>query len=342
MQKAPEFWWRPETGAAALALWPVSRVWGAAAALRLGREPAFRPPVPVICVGNFVVGGAGKTPTAIALARGARGRGLRPGILASGYGGRVKAPVTVDTARHSAAEVGDEALLLAEAVPTVVASDRAAGAKRLLDGGVNFIVMDDGFQNPSLAKDFSLIAVDAGSGVGNGAVIPSGPLRAPLDMQLRAADSLLVIGEGAPGEAVIRAAARAGRPVMRGVLKPTRIMDWRRRPVLAYAGIGRPQKFFDTLKETRVEVAQTRTFPDHHVYAPRDARELLSAAAAADLRLVTTEKDLVRLKGATGQVGELRDRSEAFQVALQFDNATAVAELIDETLKRAAHAAGGS
>ncbi|MHA1157584.1 MAG: tetraacyldisaccharide 4'-kinase [Alphaproteobacteria bacterium] len=335
---APEFWWRREASAAAIALWPLARLWGLAASWRMRRRPAFRPPVPVMCVGNFVVGGAGKTPTVLALARSARGRGLKPGILASGYGGAVAAPVLVDPAIHDAGQVGDEALLLTEAAPTVVAADRVAGARRLLSLGASIIIMDDGFQNPSLVKDITLIVVDAGAGIGNGRVMPAGPLRAPLGMQLRRADSLLVIGDGEHGELLIRSAARAGRPVTRGTLRPTRIREWRRGRILAFAGIGRPQKFFDTLNLTKADVFLARAFPDHHVYTQVEAAELLDAAEAEDLRLVTTEKDYVRLAGASGRLAELREKAEPFPVALKFENPLVVGELIDEAVRRAASA----
>ncbi len=334
MPAAPEFWWRSDLRAAAAGLWPASRIWGAVAAWRIGRRPVFRPPVPVFCVGNFVVGGAGKTPTALAIVRVARSHGLKPGILASGYGGRLKRPTLVDGKAHGADDVGDEALLLARAAPTVVAAERAAGARRLLEEDVDIIVMDDGFQNPSLAKDLSLIAVDAGSGIGNGRMVPAGPLRAPLNLQLRRADGLLVIGQGDAAEPLIRVAARAGRPVMRGKLQPTKIRAWRRQPILAFAGIGRPQKFFDSLRAIKADVAQTREFADHHVYRTEDADELLAAADADGLRLVTTEKDLVRLAGRTGSLGRLHERSDAFSVTLQFDNPMAATELIEEALRR--------
>ncbi len=338
--RAPDFWWQPEAGAAAIALWPASRIWGAAAAWRMGRGADFRPPVPVLCVGNLVVGGAGKTPTAIAMVRAVRGRGLRPGILASGYGGAARAPVLVDPSRHRAAEVGDEALVLAAAAPTVIAARRPAGARRLLDEGVNFLILDDGFQDPSVAKDVTIVAVDAGAGVGNGRVIPAGPLRAPLNGQLRRSDTLLIIGEGDRAEPLIRTAARSGRPVMRAKLAPNSVRAWRKGRALAYAGIGRPQKFFDTLAAINVDLAHARAFPDHHRFTAAEAAQLLDTSKAEGLRLITTEKDYARLAGENGVLAQLRERSEPFPVTLKFDNPTAVGELIDEAIRRAAEGAG--
>lgn len=335
---APRFWWRG-TSAASVLLWPAARIWSAASAWRMARPPRYRPPVPVICVGNFVVGGAGKTPTALALARIARGRGLKPGLLASGYGGKSFGPLLVDPVMHNADAVGDEALLLAGAALTAVGRNRAAGAELLVREGVSLIVMDDGFQNPSLAKDLSLVVVDAAAGIGNGRMIPAGPLRAPLTLQLQRTDVLLVIGEGNAAEPIIRAAARAGRPTLRARLRPAKIKDWRKEPVLAYAGIGHPEKFFASLAETRAAVIKSVGFPDHHRYTDAEATELLDAAKSGGLRLVTTEKDLARLAGRSGPAGALRDASEAFQVVLEFENQVAVGELIDQAVSAAALAA---
>jgi tetraacyldisaccharide 4'-kinase len=333
---APDFWWRSEPTAAALALWPVARIWGAAAAWRMARGGGYRAAVAVVCIGNFVVGGAGKTPTAIALARMARGRGLRPGLLASGYGGAATTPILVDPGKHTAEEVGDEAMLLAAVAPTVVSRDRAAGAKRLVAENVEIIIMDDGFQNPSLIHDLSLVAVDAAAGIGNGLTIPSGPLRAPLKPQIQRADALLVIGEGDKADPLVRAAARAGTAILRARIKPTRVKEWRKDPILAFAGIGHPEKFFATLKETHAPVARTLSFPDHYSYGEADAVKLLEIAEAEKLRLVTTEKDLVRLAGKTGALAKLYDRVEAFHVILEFDNPVAVSEMLDEAVQRAA------
>jgi tetraacyldisaccharide 4'-kinase len=332
---APRFWWRPERSAAALALWPAAKLYGQVAAMRMAREPRFRPPVPVVCVGNFVVGGAGKTPTCLALARIARGRGLKPGYLTRGYGGSAKGPLLVDPATHDAATVGDEPLLLAAVAPTVVGGDRPAGARVLLEKGVDLIIMDDGFQNPSLAKDVTLICIDPEVGIGNGMVTPAGPLRAPLAVQLRRADALVVIGEGERAEPLIRTAARAGRPVLRAAIRPARVKEWRKEPLLAYAGIGRPEKFFASLAAAGATVKRTMPFGDHYRYTDSDAAVLLARAEAEGLRLVTTEKDMARLAGATGAtLGQLREKSSAFAVTLEFENAAAVGEMIEAAALR--------
>ena len=258
--------------------------------------------------------------------------------LPRGYGGQASGALLVDPASHDADRVGDEALLLAAAAPTVVSRDRAAGARRLVAEGVDFIIMDDGFQNPAIAKDFSLIAIDAGVGIGNGRIVPAGPLRAPLSLQLRRADALLVIGGGDAAEPLVRAAARAGRATLRGRLRPAKVREWRKEPILAFAGIGRPEKFFETLREARASVVRTVSFPDHHRYTDAEAAELMAAADAEKLRLVTTEKDLVRLAGRQGTAGELHKRAEALQVLLEFENPTAIGEMIDGTARAAARA----
>jgi len=316
-------------------LWPVSAAYGRAAAWKMARTPRFRPPVPVVCVGNFVVGGAGKTPTALVLARLARGRGLKPGYLTRGYGGAEKGPILVDPLKHTAADVGDEPLLLAAAAPTMVSADRVAGAKSLIALGVDIIIMDDGFQNPSLAKDLSLVCVDAAVGIGNGMVTPSGPLRAPLALQLRMADALVLIGEGERSEGLVRTAARAGRQVLRATLKPARVREFRKEPLLAFAGIGRPEKFFDSLTAAGATVKRTVPFADHHRFSEADAASLLDRAAADGLRLVTTEKDMVRLAGAGGRLAELREKATVFAVTLEFDNPGAVAEMLEAAARKA-------
>jgi tetraacyldisaccharide 4'-kinase len=302
------------------------------------RTPRFRPPVPVICVGNYVVGGAGKTPTVIALARLARNRGLKPGILASGYGGKARVPVVVDPLSHRAVDVGDEALLLASAAPTVVAADRIAGAKRLIEHGADIILADDGFQDPAIAKDLTLIAVDAGAGIGNGHNLPVGPLRAPLSVQLRLTDALILIGDGVAAQPLVRTAARAGRPVLRALLKPVTTREWRKARLHAFAAIGRPQKFFDSLAAVGANIVRAQGFPDHHVFTPSEASQIIAAADTDGCRLVTTEKDMARLVGATGALARLRERAEVFAVTLEFENPAALGEMIDAAA-RSAHLA---
>lgn len=335
MRAAPSFWWQAKRNPIAWMLAPVAGVYGLVAAARMKRLPRLHASVPVLCVGNLVVGGAGKTPTALALARIARASDLRPGFLTRGYGGAAAEATLVDAENHLPEEVGDEALLLAAVAPTVVSRDRPAGAQLLIENDVNFIIMDDGFQNPALAKDMSIVVVDSETGVGNGLVIPAGPLRAPLQTQLRLANALVVVGDGVGADPLVRAAARAGRIVLRAHLKPVRVRHWRKTPILAYAGIGRPEKFFATLVDVQAPVAKTMAFADHHRYTEAEAERLIAHSEAAGLRLVTTEKDLARMRGAGGPVGRLRDRSTAFAISLAFDNSVAVTEMVGEVARNA-------
>lgn len=292
--KTPAFWSQPP-GLAARLLQPLGWLYGRITAARMGRA-GTRVPVPVICVGNFTAGGAGKTPTARWIGGWAQAGGLAPAFLSRGHGGRLAGPVMVDPALHGSADCGDEPLLLVRDAPVFVARDRAGGAALAVSEGAGLLVMDDGLQNPSLVKDFRLAVVDGGAGVGNGLCLPAGPLRAPLLLQWPHVDAVLIIGDGAPGEALARQADAAGKPVLRGKLTPdaSAVAALGRQPLLAFAGIGRPEKFFATLRAEGLDVRQTRAFADHHPYTGIEVAELVAAAAAEGLRLVTTEKDAVR------------------------------------------------
>ncbi|WP_246161472.1 tetraacyldisaccharide 4'-kinase [Segnochrobactrum spirostomi] len=276
------------------------------------RPPRARAAVPVVCIGNFVAGGAGKTPTALLIAGIARELGRRPVFLSRGYGGREAGPLAVDPARHDAADVGDEPLLLAAAAPTVVSRDRPAGAVLASTLG-DLIVMDDGFQNPSLAKDLSIVVVDGGFGIGNGRCIPAGPLRAPLPVQLDRADAVLVIGDPAPALAHLDAALTAHRtPRFAGHLVPRDPAHLAGRRVVAFAGIGRPEKFFDSVRKTGAIIAATRPFPDHHAFTEKDAADLLSLCASEAAVPLTTAKDGARLPAlpVTGEPAQGQGRPE--------------------------------
>ncbi|MDQ0316721.1 tetraacyldisaccharide 4'-kinase [Amorphus orientalis] len=319
---APAFWWREAPAGRWLAPlgWPV----GFVAARRLGDRPRARLSIPVLCIGNPTVGGAGKTPTAIALAALLKADGRAPVFLLRGYGGLLKGPVRVDPARHSAVDVGDEALLLAAHAPTVVAADRVAGGRLAEEIGADVVVMDDGFQNPALHKDWSALVVDTSVGVGNGRVTPAGPLRAPLAPQLSRAQALVLIGDGRRADPVAAAAEAAGLAIFRARLAPQDPERFAGKRVLAFAGIGRPEKVAATLREAGAEVVRLAAYPDHHVYRDADARELLEEAARKDLVLVTTEKDIARLAGASGPCGELRAAAHAVRVTLAFEDPAAL------------------
>ena len=320
--REPGFWWR-KSGPLSALLSPLAALYGTVAAQRMARKGA-RAGVPVICIGNFTLGGAGKTPTAIAVAQMLAAAGERVFFLTRGYGGSNVGPKRVDAHADTAAQVGDEALLLARAAPTIVARDRAAGASFAKAQGATIIVMDDGLQNGSLNKDFTLAVVDARRGVGNARVFPAGPLRAPLDIQMRRVNALLVVGDG-DGAASVAADARSrGLPVWHGRLAPhPESAGAITRPVLAFAGIGDPDKFFATAQVAGIAVAARRAFPDHHRFTAENAAELLMAADSEALALLTTEKDRARMTGDPALAG-LLERAHVLPVTMQIDE---IAEL---------------
>jgi tetraacyldisaccharide 4'-kinase len=311
--REPAFWWRPGGGTL---LGPLASIYGWVAALRL-RSAGRAAGVPIICLGNLTVGGAGKTPAALAVARLLLAAHERPFFLSRGYGGRLSGPVRVDPAVHSAAAVGDEPLLLARLAPTIVARDRFAGAVAARRGGASVIVMDDGFQNPTLAKDFAVLLVDGRRGVGNGRIIPAGPLRAPLQDQIMRAHALLVVGPEAGAAAVAACARRSGLPIFHARLQPDRetLAAIGGHKVLAFAGIADPDKFFATLAEAGIAVAERASFPDHHRFTADEADALIGRAESANLMLLTTEKDLARLAGDPA-VAALAARASALPVRL--------------------------
>jgi tetraacyldisaccharide 4'-kinase len=330
--REPAFWWR-KPGLAAGLLAPLGTLYGAVASARLAKRGA-RAGAPVVCVGNPTIGGAGKTPLVLTLARLLQATGDAPVLLSRGYGGRLAGPLRVDPARHRAADVGDEPLLLARVAPTVVARDRVRGAQAAVAAGASVIVMDDGFQNPSLRKSFSVLVVDARRGIGNGLVVPAGPLRAPWPAQLARADALVVVG--ASNDSVIAAARGRGLPVFRAILVPdasvaAALAGTR---VLAFAGIGDPGKFFATLTGLGIAAAATASFPDHHRYTPVEARMLCEQADREALILVTTEKDLARMQGDAG-LAALAARARALPVTLTLPDADAFLGLLRKKLAAA-------
>jgi tetraacyldisaccharide 4'-kinase len=324
-------------------LTPAAAAYGAIAARRMMAPASVHARIPVIAIGNFVVGGAGKTPTALALAALAARLGTRPVIVSRGYGGRLAGPILVDPGIHAAADVGDEPRLMARrAHSVVVARDRAAGVALAADMGFDLAILDDGFQNPRLAKNLSLVVVDAGYGIGNGLPLPAGPLRAPFGVQLARADMLVLIGAGLEpvpfgskrserkgpaqaiksgaipyrsadtirsgnallGDAVMEAAWAHGKPVVTAQLAPSpeSVARLAGQPVVAYAGIGRPAKVAATLDAIGADIRRFEAFADHHVFTPADARRLIALADEFGANLVTTEKDYARLDAAASNL----------------------------------------
>jgi len=331
--REPAFWWR-KAGIAASLLAPVGLIYGAIAARRMAAKGTAAG-VPVLCIGNYTLGGAGKTPTVIALARMLADAGERPFCLVRGYGGTLTGPKLVDLHNDLAAHVGDEALLLAHVAPTVVARDRVAGAAIARTQGASLIIMDDGLQNASLAKDFTLAVIDARRGVGNRCIFPAGPLRAPLAPQFAQTDALLVVGEGHGADDVVMLAHARNLPVLRGRLAPdvSAVASLKGRRVLAFAGIGDPDKFFATAEAAGIAVAERRPFDDHYRYTAEDAAELIMDAEHSGLALLTTEKDRARMAGER-LLEALFTRAHALPVTMMFDEADELRRLLKARLRR--------
>jgi tetraacyldisaccharide 4'-kinase len=319
--KSPDFWRTDNAISRFLA--PLGRVYGWVVARRLDKADQFRPAVPVICVGNIVAGGAGKTPVVIALARHLQAKGRKPHILTRGYGGSEVGPRAVDLDRHDSARVGDEALLLATEAPTWVARWRPDGAVAATAMGADLIVMDDGFQNGSIAKDLSLVVVDGAYGFGNGRPHPAGPCREPAAVGLERADAVVIVGEDERG--VTDLARGLGLPVLFAKLVPDAqaaagLMGVK---VVAFAGIGRPEKFFETLKQAGARLVTTNAFPDHHAYDRKEIEDLAAEAQANEAILVTTAKDHVRLPS------DLKARVRVLPVSLEWRQPELLAFLLD-------------
>lgn len=296
--RTPGFWFAPpdRPGLLPRLLAPLGWLYAAGTARRL-RGPGYAPRVPVICVGNLTAGGAGKTPTVIALIERLAARGHKVQVVSRGYGGRLEGPVRVEETRHRAEEVGDEPLLLSAFAPVWVAKDRAAGVRAAEASGAQVILLDDGFQNPAVKPALGIVVVDAARGFGNGRCIPAGPLREPVATGLARADLVLTIGDE-PAQA--RFDASWGRavtgPRLRGRLEPLQMgMDWKAQRVLAFAGIADPSRFFATLRAEGAEVLRGEALGDHETPSETLLRRLEAEAAAAGAQLVTTEKDAARL-----------------------------------------------
>jgi tetraacyldisaccharide 4'-kinase len=296
--KAPGFWYRPAGRKAAL-LSPLGAVYGGLGRLRQRLVKPWPAGVPVVCVGNLTVGGAGKTPLAIALAGRLAEAGLRPHFLTRGYRGRLCGPVQVDLGVHDAGDVGDEALLLAAHFPTWVSGDRVAGARSAVAAGAGALVMDDGFQNPALAKDVSIVAVDGGTGFGNGRIVPAGPLRETPRNGLARADAVVLVGDDDSNIAPTLAGMvgpRGRLPLLRARFEPEpSARRFRDASVVAFAGIARPAKFFATLEKVGARLVARFAYPDHHRYNAEELMQMAELADAADALLVTTAKDYARL-----------------------------------------------
>jgi tetraacyldisaccharide 4'-kinase len=321
--RPPDFWTRSDlvSQLAVALLTPFGWLYGDSVKYRAEHTIPYRSSAKVVCVGNLTAGGTGKTPVAIAIARLLIARGAKPAFLSRGYGGRVRGPAFV-TPDDRATHVGDEPLLLAGVAPVVVSSDRAAGAKLAEEHGFDTLIMDDGHQNFTLAKDLSLIVVDAEAGFGNRRVLPAGPLREPIGQGLQRADAVIVSGDGnAPQLPGFKG------PLLRAKLVQSSDIALRERRVVAFAGIGRPEKFFAALRAQGATLAEERAYDDHHVYTQSEMARLKARARAEKAMLVTTEKDYVRLTPAE------REGIIPLPVQTVFDDRSALDRLLDRLMK---------
>jgi tetraacyldisaccharide 4'-kinase len=326
--RAPEFWDARSGAIAGLVgglLAPLGAAWDVAGRLRRAVARPYRAAVPVICVGNLVAGGAGKTPVVLALAASIAATGLAIPVVTRGYGGRLGGPVKVDPTRQDAEAVGDEALLIAACAPCWVARDRAAGVREAVAAGADAILLDDGLQNPAIEKDLSLVVVDAEYGFGNGRVIPAGPLREPAASGLARADAIVLIGAGEPG-----GVREAACPVFRADLEPVDGARFAGAPVVAVAGLGRPEKFVASLREVCATLMAAHPFPDHHRFSDIEIARLRHEAERAGAGLVTTAKDWVRLSP------QQRGGIKVLEVQIRWHDAAGVRQLVAEVLPKPA------
>jgi len=335
--QAPDFWYT-DIGWRARMLGPLAHLYGAAARVRARVTVPYRASLPVLCVGNITVGGSGKTPTALALAHRLMAMGERPAFLTRGYGGRIRGPLLVDPDRAHATDVGDEALLLARTCATIVSANRPKGADAAATTGASVVIMDDGYQNPTLHKDAGFLVVDARSGLGNGRLMPAGPLRETAADALARASALVLIGDGTRGSGVAKQAAAFDVPVFHARLQPMgEPAFWRGKRLLAFAGIGQPDKFKASLAQVGADVVEWRAFADHHMYTEDEARSMIDTARTQGLELVTTAKDHARLSGARrgSATAELSAHALTLAVQIAFDEAAAVDALLAARLRAA-------
>ena len=332
--REPAFWYRPPSLMSRL-LSPFSAIYGAATAWRMGL-PGRSAGIPVICIGNYHVGGAGKTPATIKLAEILRASGETPFAVCRGYGGRLRGPVRVEPGVHSALDIGDEPLMMSSRLPVVVSRDRVAGAALAKSEGASVVLLDDGFQNPSLMKDLSFVVIDATRGVGNGQVFPAGPLRAPLLAQIARTDALILVGEGTGANGIVENLKKNDIPILPARLKADQksVSALRDQRVMAFAGIGDPSRFFSTLRVNGANVVEERRFADHHAFSPAEIERLRANAVAKSLKLITTEKDMARIR-SDARLAQYANDIGTLPVTMEFTDEESVRCLVTEVLAAA-------
>jgi tetraacyldisaccharide 4'-kinase len=325
---APQFW--NKNGTIAKMLWPVSLVVQGFSQFRFHFYKSKKLDVPVICVGNIVVGGSGKTPTALDIGRILKEHGVNAHYLSRGYGGNMRGPVLVDTNTHTYKQVGDEPLLLARQSPAWVSKNRLKGALAAIKDGAEAIIMDDGLQNPLIEKNLALLVIDSGFAMGNKLFFPSGPLRESLSMGLKKADAVVVIGEMKIAEVLSRLPELAAydKPVFHARFQITADKEsLKSNPLYAFAGIGRPEKFFESLEGIGARLIGKRVFGDHHPYSDDEMSSIIAEARALGGTVVTTEKDFVRIPA------QFQKEITPIPVKLLFDNVAAWEGLIKTSLR---------
>lgn len=316
--KTPAFWYTDKSLSAYL-LKPIAFIYSLAVQLRLNLTNGIKMKVPVICVGNLVMGGAGKTPTVIAIAELLIKAGKNPHILSRGYGASIKQAIKVNPDIHSADQVGDEPLLLARAAPTWVYKNRTISGKRAIEDGADILILDDGFQNPAIHKDLSFIVIDELQGFGNCEVFPAGPLREDCKKGLQRADAIISIGKGDHLHELIQT-----KSVIAASIHPKK-PDPKR--VLAFTGLGFPDKFYATLSNLKYEIADRVSFPDHHPYNDSEMERLIINAEKMDARLITTAKDFIRIPK------KFHTKIDVLEIELKFDNEPLLIKLLMDYIK---------
>jgi len=323
--KAPRFWQSDHGSVWQTVLWPAALLYRFGGLIRRATTKPAVVKARILCVGNVTLGGAGKTPVVLALAKTAGEMGIRVGVVSRGYGGRLAGPILVDPRHHTADEVGDEPLLLAAQAPTWISRDRVQGALAAQRDGSELILLDDGFQNPSLHKNYALLVFDGGYGIGNGSVFPAGPLREPVDSALRRADMCLLVGQD---RRKLKDTVLKNADVQTARLLPESLTGFESGSrYVAFAGIGIPDKFFQTLRDAKLDLADTIAYPDHYQYTDQDLNDLIMKAKKHQASLLTTRKDFVRVP-----VG-FAEHVQVLDVALKCDT--------DATLERIVRKAMG-
>ena len=327
--KAPRFWdanLDPQSRQAApitrKILTPIAKIYENIVARKIAQTTPYECGVPVICVGNLTTGGSGKTPLVRKIRNDLARRGIRVASLSRGYGGKAKGPLKVENLSHLATEVGDEPLMLSQTGEAWIGANRAKAAQAMVDNDIELIVMDDGHQNPSLLKTVSLVVIDSENPFGNGFIIPKGPLRESIESGLSRANAIVLTGAGS----VPKQLAHSNLPVIRSKIVATAPPT--SNIYVSFAGIGRPEKFFDTLSEIKVNVADAVPFPDHHKFSKNDLNYLRKLAEQYQAKLITTEKDYVRLPD------DIKDEVEVLQITPEIENPSLLETVLEPVLEK--------